>query len=430
MRFGKSLATLAVVVAVSGLAPAVASADELADAVAATSLSPDQFLDAFDQAELDGLGPIGPAPAITGDGDLDARIRAIGEARGYQRRPSPDRPLVSIGPYQLQPEAAAAWQALTGSAAAAGHSLQLRSAYRSVGSQVSIFRSGLTGTSDAAINERLQTVAVPGYSKHHTGYAVDIWASGVGGFGIRNTAGYRWLSENNFANAKAHGWVPSYPDGSRPAGPVPEPWELVWVGPVNIVCADFDPTPETPFCDTIGSTFEDDIAWLLDQGITTGCRGDRYCTNSGITRGQAATMLWRLAGEPVATAPIEFADVPTGRFYTEAVRWLIDNELTTGTTPTTFEPDRPLTRAEFVTFLWRYAGRPAAEADTPPFTDVDPDGFEAGAVAWAAQVGVTTGTSPTEFSPDRGSTRGEAAAFIHRFDLLEPESEPEAESVS
>ena len=97
---------------------------------------------------------------------------------------------------------------------------------------------------------------------------------------------------------------------------------------------------------------------------------------------------------------------------------MLENEITTGTSPTTFAPDEQLTRAQFVTFLWRAAGRPMAT--TPhAFTDVDPVSFANDAVSWAAEVGITAGTSPTEFSPNAPATRGQIAAFLPRFSDLD-----------
>ena len=61
------------------------------------------------------------------------------------------------------------------------------------------------------------------------------------------TPAYSWLSDNGFANARAHGWLPSYPDGVANLGPNPEVWEFVWVGTTNIVCIGFEATAETPF---------------------------------------------------------------------------------------------------------------------------------------------------------------------------------------
>jgi D-alanyl-D-alanine carboxypeptidase-like protein len=227
------LVALVAAITNGSLSPAT-EAEDVAGLVDATSFAADEFLELFDSAVLPGLGAIGSAPPITGNVEVDRRIRAIAEERGYRRRPPPNRALVEVGDEMLQPEAAAAWASLQAAAATAGHSISIFSGYRSIERQVAVFVGKLTGTSDVEIETRVRSVAVPGYSKHHTGYAIDIRAAGGGDFGIRDTAAYAWLSANNFANTKAHGWIPSYPDGSGPAGPDPEPWEFVWVG-VNAI---------------------------------------------------------------------------------------------------------------------------------------------------------------------------------------------------
>ncbi|NIR36644.1 MAG: M15 family metallopeptidase, partial [Actinobacteria bacterium] len=95
-------------------------------------------------------------------------------------------------------------------------------------------RERLRGTSDAGIDATLAQVAPPGYSKHHTGYTIDVRAPDGGGPAFAFTGAYAWLSDDDFAAARAHGWVPSYPDGGVAMGPDPEPWELTWVGPGRI----------------------------------------------------------------------------------------------------------------------------------------------------------------------------------------------------
>ena len=393
-----------------------AMADERVDAVVATELSADKFLDAFDDGVLAGLAPIGLPPAITADPEVDARIRALAEERGYRRRATPSRALVVIGSHALQPDAAAGWAALEAAATQAGHSISVTSAFRSHSDQTESFRSRITGTSDIALDAVLALVAPPGYSRHHTGYAIDVRSGGAVLDDFLATPAYAWLAADNFANAKTNGWIPSYPDGSRPTGPDPEPWEFVWVGIDNILCAGFENTPDTPFCDTVGSTFAADITWLHAEGITTGCREHRYCTDDGLTRAQGATMLWRMSGSPEVEGSVPYDDVPADAYYTAAVRWMAATGITTGTTPTTFSPDQPLTRAMFVTLLWRLAGRPAP-GPGPGFADVAPSSFAANAVAWASATGITNGTGPMTFSPDLGATRGQAAAFLHRYDL-------------
>jgi len=396
---------------------APASAGVVDDAVAATAHTPQEYLDTFDSALLPGLANIVDPPSITGNAEVDARIRELGEARGYVRRAEPSQDLVWTDGVLLQPDASAAWEALQASARADGQTLILTSGYRSGSHQASLMRGRITGYDDAAIEAVLDVVAVPGYSKHHTGYALDMKSDTHVLFDFADSPEYAWLAENDFERAKAHGFIPSYPDGIVNAGPNPEPWEFVWVGAANILCGDLGTTDGEPFCDTFGSPFGKDVAWMLDEGITVGCRDDRFCTNENVSRAQAATFLWRMEEMPATTAMIDFEDVPSNAYYTEAVRWMVENRHTNGTSLTTFSPDDDLTREQFVTFLWRVAGEPEP-TESAPFVDIDPDGYAAAAIAWAAEVGVTTGTSPTEFSPRATATRGQAAAFLHRFKLL------------
>lgn len=416
----RSISTLLAAGLLSVSISAAAGANPVIDALEATDLSPDELVAAFDDARLTGLQPlVGPPPAITGDAELDARIRQLAEARGYMRRAEPSISLTPVDGRSLQPQAAAAWESLRTAAANAGHSISLTSAYRSASSQASIFRSRMTGTSDAELDTLLETVAAPGYSKHHTGYAIDLRSGSAVLFDFADTPAYEWLAADNFANAKAHGWMPSYPDSVASQGPNPEPWEFVWAGAVNIICADFTPAEDQPFCDTLGSTFADDIVWLHETELTTGCSTIRFCTENAVTRGEGATFLWRLFGRPPPAEPAGFDDVDEGAFFTEPVAWMVGNDITTGTTPTTFSPFDSLTRAQFVTFLWRAAGRPAP-AEPHAFDDVGPDSFANDAVAWAVGVGVTNGTSATTFSPSGTATRGQIAAFLHRFVDLVP----------
>lgn len=404
------------------LTPSPVAAQTKAEAVAALELTAEQMVRAFDEARLPNLhtSELEP-PAITGDADLDAHIRELGEARGYIRRPEPVEPLGRADGRLLQPAAAAAWEQLQAAAAAAGHSISITSGYRGAASQRSIWLSRMSGTSDAALDTLMETVAVPGYSKHHTGYAVDLRSGAATLHNFANTAAYEWLSADGFANARAHGWLPSYPDGIENIGPNPEPWEFVWVGLDNMLCVDFEPTEARPFCDTIGSSFAGDVVWLHGAELTTGCDTIRFCTDDVVTRAEAATFLWRLFDEvsPDPDLDFGFLDIPDGTYFTTAVRWMVEAGITTGTSPTTFSPGDTLTRGQFVTFLWRAAGRPDAPGPLV-FDDVDPDGYAAIAIAWAHSTGITNGTSPTEFSPDNTATRGQIAAFLHRFVDLVP----------
>ena len=111
-------------------------------------------------------------------------------------------------------------------------------------------------------------------------------------------------------------------------------------------------------------------------------------------------------------------DVARGSYYNSAVTWAVNNGVTTGTTATTFSPDRACTRAEVVTFLWRAYGSPMVEDDGVPFRDVSSDAFYYDAVRWAVESGITSGSSATTFSPNAVCTRAQVVTFLYRDQRL------------
>jgi uncharacterized protein YkwD len=166
------------------------------------------------------------------------------------------------------------------------------------------------------------------------------------------------------------------------------------------------------FGDVAGDEFYTDaVQWMVDNDITSGTSPGCFSPGNATSRGQVATSIHRTHGEPSA-GQSGFADVAAGSFYASAVGWMVDAGITTGTSPATFEPDRLVTRGELATFLHRAEGSPASGGES--FVDVDAGDFFADAVGWMVAEGITTGTSPTTFSPDRYVTRGEVATFLYR----------------
>ena len=193
-----------------------------------------EFAALFNDATLEHVSPAGTLPPVTGNAATDARIRTLAERRGYTRRPMALSPLAEVDGYLLQPPAAAAWRELVAAAARQSYALVLESGYRDEFTQAVVFTQGLDGYGDVQIDARLQFSAPPGYSKHHTGYAIDVGQHGK--FVFATSPAYRWMAADNFDVAKRFGFVPSYPTGSPPQGPIPEPWEFVYVGVEAISC--------------------------------------------------------------------------------------------------------------------------------------------------------------------------------------------------
>ena len=176
------------------------------------------------------------------------------------------------------------------------------------------------------------------------------------------------------------------------------------------------PAVEMPFVDVDPAAYyAEPVAWLVATGATAGTSPTTFSPNDSVTRGQLATFLWRLEGQPAPLGDaVPFADVDPGAYYATAVAWLASTGATTGTSPTTFSPNDTVTRGQLATFLWRLDGSPSIEGATSSFADVDPGAYFADSIAWLAAVGITAGTSPTTFSPHDTVTRGQLATFLWR----------------
>lgn len=156
--------------------------------------------------------------------------------------------------------------------------------------------------------------------------------------------------------------------------------------------------------------YSEAVQWMVDNEITNGTSPTCFSPLDGVTRGQAAAFMWRMEGRPDAP-PHSFTDV-TKEWQNPAVSWMVAEGITTGTSPTTFSPEDVLTRGQLAALLWRLAGEP--DAPPHPFTDVVKE-WQQGAVSWLADRGITIGTSPTTFSPDDTVTRGQLATFFWRY---------------
>ena len=160
--------------------------------------------------------------------------------------------------------------------------------------------------------------------------------------------------------------------------------------------------------------FYDAVKWAVDHDITSGTGCFTFSPNAACTRAQTVTFLWRAAGSPRPVSTVNpFTDVHYGDYFYQAVLWAVENGITMGTSATTFSPDATVTRAQVVTFLWRANGQPAAW--NSGFTDVSADAYYAKAVAWAVQNGITTGTGFGVFSPDAACTRAQIVTFLYRY---------------
>lgn len=150
------------------------------------------------------------------------------------------------------------------------------------------------------------------------------------------------------------------------------------------------------------------VDWATETGVLPEASG-MFRPHDQADRQLAALWMWRMEGSPAA-ATHPFTDVPAEA--DGAVAWMVSQRITTGTSDTTFSPGDGLTRGQLAAFLWRLAGRP--EATPHAFNDVHRD-WQQQPVSWMAAKAITTGTSTTTFSPDIALTRAQLVTFLWRY---------------
>lgn len=166
--------------------------------------------------------------------------------------------------------------------------------------------------------------------------------------------------------------------------------------------------------------FYDSVKWAVNDNITKGTSATTFSPNNTCTRAEIVTFLWRAAGSPTPTITRNpFTDVKysVGSDFYNAILWASQNGIAAGTSTTTFAPNDNCTRAQIVTFLWRYAKKPLGYY-TNPFNDVNKTEYAAyyDAILWAAGKGISTGNTPKTFNPDGTCTRAEAVTFLYRYE--------------
>lgn len=165
--------------------------------------------------------------------------------------------------------------------------------------------------------------------------------------------------------------------------------------------------------------FYDSVKWAVNKGVTTGTSSTTFSPYNPCKRAEIVTFLWRAAGSPEPTTtrnPFRDVNAVTHSSYYKAILWASQKGIAAGTSTTTFSPDQVCTRAQIVTFLYRYAGKPSGYYSNP-FKDVGATNEASyyNAILWASGKGITTGSSPTTFSPYASCNRAEAVTFLYRY---------------
>ncbi len=171
---------------------------------------------------------------------------------------------------------------------------------------------------------------------------------------------------------------------------------------------------------TAGDWFARDVIYVTLTGLMNGT-GDGFSPNNNINRAQLVTVLYRMAGQPEVTGENPFTDVPDGQWYTDAVLWAAENNITDGTSETTFSPNNPLTREQMATFFYRFANFEAGEpievtGDLSGYTDADlVADYAVDAMTWAVGEGVISGIGNNTLAPDNTASRAQMATVLTRY---------------
>ena len=169
----------------------------------------------------------------------------------------------------------------------------------------------------------------------------------------------------------------------------------------------------------LSEEFKTAINWAVQEGVTNGFPDGSFQPDKSCTRAEIVTFLWRMAGKPAPTQAAAFTDL-TKDWYADAVAWAAENGITTGTSADKFSPDQTCTRAQIVTFLYRYDQKfnPDAKASVfggTSFRDVSAGAYYGAPVAWAVKNGITNGISSVLFAPLQPCTRAQAVTFLYRY---------------
>lgn len=162
--------------------------------------------------------------------------------------------------------------------------------------------------------------------------------------------------------------------------------------------------------------YYDAVLWACENSITQG-DGSAITFNpdGNCTRAQIVTFLWRYAGEPRSSTKNPFVDVKNTDYFYNAVLWAVEKGITAGTSANTFDPEKSCTRAQVASFLWRFSAYPSPSSSTNPFKDVSAKEYYYSAVLWAVENDITKGTENASFSPEATCTRAHIVTFLYRF---------------
>lgn len=255
------------------------------------------------------------------------------------------------------------------------------------------------------------------------GYTFDGWLPAFNGTLPQTDTTYKaqWKSTGGGGGGGGGGGtaVPDKPgtDPGKPGGDSGEPGY-----PALTPCDGGDgcPTKGTFLDNPHGSWYHDYVDYVFTNGLMNGVAVDRFAPDETLTRGMLVTILYRMAGSPEVSGASPFADVPEGKWYTEAILWATQTDVAGGYGNDAFGPDDPVTREQTAAILYRYAVQAGFDTDEKAelaaFADADEiSAWAREAMRWCVQKGLLTGRTEDTLAPAGTATRAEIAAILSRY---------------
>lgn len=161
--------------------------------------------------------------------------------------------------------------------------------------------------------------------------------------------------------------------------------------------------------------YADAVAYVRDNSLMSGTDDTHFAPNSTMTRAMLATVLHRAAGRPAVFGEDSFTDTAPGAWYADGVLWASQRGLVSGYGNGLFGTNDPVSREQLATILWRYAGSPSAEAGTDFTDEGDIDSYAAAAVDWARANNIISGMDDGRFDPKGNATRAQVASILRGY---------------